>query len=283
MTLFDWLWILLIANLLLIPYLQRYFLILSRLNLIRLIENQQQARVITMIHRQEMLRFLGLPLTRFLDIEDAEQVLQAIHETPSDKPIDFILHTPGGLALPAEQIAFALSRHQGKVRVFVPHYAMSGGTLIALAADEIIMDTNAVLGSVDPQLGNPRIGYYPAVSVLKALKQPNPNRDDQILILGDVAEKAIKQIRSALVHILQKHTPKAKAERIAQTMSEGRWTHDHPIPSEELKAIGLPVENEIPPEIYQLMQLYPQPSQRWPSVEYLPPSPEPSPPKRPKK
>ena len=37
--------------------------------------------------------------------------------------------------------------------MFVPHYAMSGGTLIAMAAQEIIMDRNAVLGPVDPQIG----------------------------------------------------------------------------------------------------------------------------------
>jgi len=53
---------------------------------------------------------------------------------------------PGGLVLAAEQIAPALRRHSGTVTVFVPRYAMSGGTLIALAADEIVMDPNAVLG-----------------------------------------------------------------------------------------------------------------------------------------
>jgi len=65
------------------------------------------------------------------------------------------------LVLAASQIAHALSRHQAPVRVLVPHYAMSGGTLIALSADEIIMDPNAVLGPVDPQLSE-----YPAASVL---------------------------------------------------------------------------------------------------------------------
>jgi len=46
------------------------------------------------------------------------------------------------------------------VTVFVPHYAMSGGTLIALTADEIVMDPNAVLGPVDPQIGNMPAGFH---------------------------------------------------------------------------------------------------------------------------
>ena len=80
--------------------------------------------------------------------------------TPGDGR--WILHTPGGLVLASEQIAQALLRRTGRVTVFVPHYAMSGGTLIALAADEIVMDPNAVLGPVDPQ-----IGEYPAASIMR--------------------------------------------------------------------------------------------------------------------
>src|SRR5439155_9771144 len=53
---------------------------------------------------------------------------------------------------------------QGKVTVFVPHYAMSGGTLIALAADEVVMSPHAVLGPVDPQRGQ-----YPAASLLRVV------------------------------------------------------------------------------------------------------------------
>src|SRR5207244_3355657 len=107
----------------------------------------------------------------------ADNVRCAILLTPPEMRVDLIAHTPGGLVLAAEQIAFALKRHRGKVTVFVPHYAMSGGALIALAGDEIVMDPNAVLGPVDPQLGNQQAAF-PAASILRALAQPNPNRDD---------------------------------------------------------------------------------------------------------
>ena len=80
-----------------------------------------------LIHRQESISLLGIPISRYINIEDSEQVLRAIRLTPANVPIDLILHTPGGLVLATEQIARALIRHQAKVSVFIPHSAMSGG------------------------------------------------------------------------------------------------------------------------------------------------------------
>ena len=146
---------------------------------------------------------LGLPFGRYIDIDDSEQLLRAIRLTPAEMPIDLLLHTPGGLVLASDQIAYALKRHDGRVTVIVPHYAMSGGTLVALAADEILMDPDAVLGPVDPQLGSLPRGSWPAASILKALEQDNPNRDDETLILGDVARKAIDQVRATVRELLE--------------------------------------------------------------------------------
>jgi ClpP class serine protease len=162
-------WIILLIQIF-IPLFQKRFLAAKRLGIMRNIEKKRQSRVITMLHRQETMSLLGFPIARYIDIEDSEHLLRAIRMTPEEMPIDLVLHTPGGLVLASEQIACALKRHPGKVTVFVPHYAMSGGTLIALAADEIVMDPDAVLGPEDPQLGSSQTGYYPAASILKALE-----------------------------------------------------------------------------------------------------------------
>ena len=104
-----------------------------------------------------------------------------------------VLHTPGGLVLAALQIAQAVRDHKSKVIVFVPHYAMSGGTLVALAADEIVMCKHSVLGPIDPQLGD-----SPAASLLKVVEQkPVAEIDDQTLIRADVGRKAIAQVKQA--------------------------------------------------------------------------------------
>ncbi len=253
-----------------IPYLQRRALVGRRLAAMRNVERKRNSRLVVMIHRQETISFLGLPLTRFIDIEDSEQLLRVIRMTPTEMPLDIVLHTPGGLVLASEQIARALQRHKGKVTVFVPHYAMSGGTLIALAADEIQMDPDAVLGPVDPQLGSPFSGSYPAASILKALEQPNPNRDDQTLILGDVARKAQSQVYDVVLSLARDNMPADRAQELAKALSDGRWTHDYPISFEQAGELGLPVKGELPREIYELMDLYPQSGLRRPSVQYVP-------------
>jgi len=269
-------WILVLLQVF-IPLIQQRMQAGRRLMVLRAIETRRSSRVITMIHRQETMSLLGLPIARYIDIEDSEQVLRAIRLTPPEMPIDIILHTPGGLVLAAEQIASALKRHKGNVTVFVPHYAMSGGTLLALAADQIVMDPDAVLGPVDPQLGGPQ-GSYPAASILKALEQPNPNRDDQTLILGDIARKALQQVHQAVYNLLLEHQTPEKANEIARTLSDGRWTHDYPINCDEARSLGLLVSDAMPREMYELMDLYPQTRQRRPGVEFIPAPYRPTPP-----
>jgi len=262
-------WILILIQIF-IPLVQKRILMYKRLKTMQSIEKKRQSRVITMIHRQETMNLLGFPIARYIDIEDSEQVLRAIRMTPKEMPIDLVVHTPGGLVLASEQIACALKRHPGKVSVFVPHYAMSGGTLVALAADEIVMDPDAVLGPVDPQLGSPQGGYYPAASLLKALEQPNPNRDDQTIILGDVARKAIDQVYQTVYKLLLEHQTPEKAAELARMFSEGRWTHDYPIDFEQAKQMGLLVSDQMPEEVYELMEFYPQSKQQRPGVEFIP-------------
>ena len=264
-TLTNILWFIIMASFFM-PLVERRMLESARLRLLRKLEQERGSRAIALIHRQEAMSLLGIPLVRYIDIDDSEDVLRAIRLTPDDMPIDVILHTPGGLVIAAEQIAMALARHPAKVTVFVPHYALSGGTLIALAADEIIMDEDAVLGPLDPQLGE-----YPAASVLKVVEQKDRNEiDDRTLILADVAEKAIRQVREFVEELLKRKMDPEPAAELAQALTEGRWTHDYPISVERARELGLPVTTGIPDTVHELMALYPQPAQRRPSVQYIP-------------
>ncbi|MGC9009353.1 MAG: SDH family Clp fold serine proteinase [Sulfolobales archaeon] len=251
------------------PQLQMRALMSARLRLIRDIERRYGWRVITMIHRQERIGFLGFPVYRYIDIEDSEAVIRAIRNTPPNQPIALILHTPGGLVLAASQIAMALKKHPGKKIVIIPHYAMSGGTLIALAADEIIMDPDAVLGPLDPQIPVKDV-VYPAPSLVKIAKMKGSNAGDDFLALADVAEKAIREIQDLIVRLLSDRVGVEKATEIAKVLTEGRYTHDYPITVEEAKQLGLNINTNVPPEVYDLMDLYPQAIQHRPGVEYLP-------------
>ena len=169
-------------------------------------------------------------------------------------PIDLVVHTPGGLVLASEQIARALHKHPAKVTVLVPHYAMSGGTLLALAADEIVMDDNAVLGPVDPQ-----IGQWPAASIIKvAESKPIERVERRDTDPRRPLAQGQKQIKEFVLMKLLDDFPADRANELADKLSSGQWTHDYPLTIDQLAELGLPVKTELPREVYDLMDLYPQ-------------------------
>jgi ClpP class serine protease len=249
------------------PVLRQRMRDAMRMRKIAQLERQRDSRVILLVHRQETMRLLGFPIVRYIDINDSEEVLRAIQLTDADLPLDLILHTPGGLVVAALQIARALRDHKGKVTVFVPHYAMSGGTLIALAADEIVMCSHSVLGPIDPQLEQ-----SPAASLLRVVEQkPVAEIDDKTLIMADIGRKAIAQVKNAATMLLERHVPSEQAQKLADKLSAGEWTHDYPILADEAKRLGLPVTTAMPDLVLELMALYPQPVRAQPGgVEYLP-------------
>ena len=254
-VIFNNIWILFIIFTFVYPQLQKSALLRNRRRELEKLGRNRGSNVITLIHRQETISLLGLPISRYIDIDDSEEVLRAIRLTPDETPIDIIIHTPGGIALAATQIALALEAHPAKKTVMIPHYAMSGGTLIALAADEIMMDPHAVLGPVDPQLGDQQ-GMYAASSILKVVETKKTDElDDRTLYLAEESRKALAQIKA-----------------LVQKLVSGKYTHDFPVTAEEAcELLGACVNRELPREVYSLMSLYKMENRpRRPSVEFVP-------------
>lgn len=256
---------LVVALMVLQPLLVGRWLQLKRVQAIRAIEKSHGTRVITMIHRQEKRSLFGFSVSRHIDLEDAQTIIAAIKETPGDLPIDLVVHTPGGLVLAAMQIARAIEAHPAKVSVYVPVYAMSGGTLIALAADQIVLGEFSVLGPIDPQIAG-----LPAASIVKARdSKPLADSFDLTLVLADVSEKALDQVKRGAVELLTPRLDQDAAEALADKLTGGHWTHDYALTATEARALGLPVKVGMPKEIMRLMKLYPQPVQQS-GVEFLP-------------
>jgi len=256
---------LVVAFMVLQPLLVGRWLSLQRAQAIRGIEKAHGTRVITMIHRQEKRSLFGFSMSRHIDLEDAQTIIAAIKETPRDMPIDLVVHTPGGLVLAAMQIARAVEAHPAKVTVYVPVYAMSGGTLIALAADEIVLGEFSVLGPIDPQIAG-----LPAASIVKARdSKPLSENFDLTLVLADVSEKALEQVQRGAVELLTPRLDEASAKALAAKLAGGHWTHDYALTATEARDLGLPVKVDMPKDVMKLMKLYPQPVQQS-GVEFLP-------------
>jgi ClpP class serine protease len=168
-------------------------------------------------------------------------------------------------ALRRAQAIRAVEAHPAKVTVYVPVYAMSGGTLIALAADEIVMGEFSVLGPIDPQI----LGF-PAASIVHARDaKPAEHVFDLTFVLADVGEKALAQVKHGAVELLTPRISQSDAEHLAEQLAGGRWTHDYALTAKEATALGLPINVGMPRIVLDLMKLYPQPVQTS-SVEYLP-------------
>ena len=265
MDLSSLMWIV-FAVLALQPLLMGRWMVYQRLQAIHAIEAKRGTRVITMIHRQERRSLFGFSVARHIDLEDAQTIIAAIKETPPDKPIDLVLHTPGGLVLAAMQIARAIEAHPAKVTVLVPVYAMSGGTLIALAADEIVLGEFSVLGPIDPQIAG-----LPAASIVKARNSkpvaqvfdltlgagrrqregtgPGEARRGRTADAADGAGQGRGTRRQARGRTLDARLC-ADRDRGARTRACPWWTG-------------------MPSEVMELMKLYPQPVQRT-GVDFLP-------------
>lgn len=256
----------LMAIMLLQPAVKRGMLEAARGGLLVQLEKKRKSRVIALVHRTEVMNLFGFPVMRFIDIQDSEELLRAIRLTSDTMPIDIILHTPAGLSLGAEQIAHALRRHKGKVTVFVPHYAMSGGTMIALVADELVMCRDAVLGALDPI-----VGQYPAASLISVADKKSVDCiSDETFMQIEQARKAVQQTRATTVELLKKRLPQEDAERLAGIITSGSHTQDYPLGVDEISAIGLTVNTDMPLEVFQFMNLFPQQTQRRPSVDFIP-------------
>jgi ClpP class serine protease len=231
------------------------------------IQRLRGSRVIAIIHRETHPGGIpfGDPERSYIDLNDFEGVVTAISMTSDDRPLDIILHTEGGEALAALQIARAVKAHPAKKTVFVPYFAMSGGTLIALAADEIVMSEHAVLGPIDPQIGG-----LPAASIIKVARdKPIAAINDFTLIQADVAQKAMDQMRRQACELMEGTYNHDGSCAISDELASGKWTHSYPITVPGALELGLNVSTKMPREVVELIALYPG-ATRAPSVQYLP-------------
>src|SRR5690606_36474331 len=113
-------------------------------------------------------------------------------------------------------------------------------------------------GPIDPQI----LGL-PAASLVKA-RDSKPLSDvwDLTLVLADVSEKALAQVKRGAVELLTPRLDEAAAEAIADKLAGGHWTHDYALTAAEAKSLGLAVKVGMPLDILELMKLYPQPIQQ---------------------
>jgi ClpP class serine protease len=224
------------------------------LDVIGKLEAQRKSRVIAIIHRENLE-------SDYLAINDLEDVLAALHNTPEDKPLDIVLHTLGGGSLEATQIARAIKAHKGRTTAFIPYYAMSAGTFIALACDEIVMSPQACLGPIDPQYG------FPAATFVNVTRQKPPEAtSDVFLAYADIAKKALLESKEEACELMQGTYSHDGSCSITDELSSGKWTHGRPISVTVAREMGLNISTAMPKEVFDLVRVHRVPPKGGPSV-----------------
>jgi ClpP class serine protease len=219
-----------------------------RAQLIQELEEERGTRVLTLIHRKE-------PWSASDDepeivLEDSEAILQQVRETPPDKPIDFIVHTEGGLTFAADLMAMALRYHKAKVTVMVPFYAMSDGTYLVLAADEIMMERCSILAPVEPLVDD-----MPANAVMAILKRkPIETISDRTILQAEAARMEAENAKEFVKWLLIDKMNEEQATQVANFLVGGFMASTTPITLDVARAIGLNVVEGVPEKVQQLFE-----------------------------
>lgn len=225
-----------------------------RQSIIEDLERERGTKVITMIHKKELWTQPGEDPE--IGIEDTVKVLMEIQKTPKDKPIDMIIHTPGGYAVAAQMMAMAIKFHPAKVTVMVPFYAMSGGSLMSLAAGEIRMEKYSVLGPVDPQIPTPS-GMHPAGALATLMKtKPIQTISDKMVILAETGNLEIENAKAFVMWLLEGKMDKQQAESVADFLARGYMAHATPITLDVARSLGLNVVEGVPDKVYELFKTF---------------------------
>jgi len=223
-------------------------ILVRRAQLIKELEDERGSRVITLIHRKE-------PWSASDDepeivLEDSEVILQQVRETPPDKPIDFIVHTEGGLTFAADLMAMALRYHKAKVTVMVPFYAMSDGTYLVLSADEIMMEKCSILAPVEPLVDD-----MPANAVMSILKRkPIETIADRTILLAESARMETENAKEFVKWLLIDKMNEEQATQVANFLVGGFMASTTPITLDVARAIGLNVVEGVPEKVHQLFE-----------------------------
>lgn len=239
----------------------------ARQELIRSIQSRTERRLIC---------YVGGPLSS-ISSADIPPFVDLLHDIKRGDDLDLLLHTPGGDVDQAERIVLICRKRvgDGSFRVVVPDSAKSAGTLIAIAADEIIMGEPSELGPIDPQVtittqnGEPM--QRPAQSFLDGLEEIVNKGEDELSAayfplldkldpaLIDFCRKALKRSEEFATKFLQAHMMKDEPQRAAEVAKElndvkTHLSHGAVIDAGRAQSMGLNVQVLAPED--ELWQAY---------------------------
>jgi ATP-dependent protease ClpP protease subunit len=151
-------------------------------------------------------------------------------EQKKEEDLDLLLQSPGGNIDVAEKLIYMCRTNAKSFRVVVVESAKSAATLIALAADEIIMGYTSELGPIDPQVvittATGQTIDRPARSFLDGLKAIQEEVSEAKGKLSPVYFPLLQQLDPALIDFCKKAI--TRSERFAEKWLKQSQFKDDP-------------------------------------------------------
>ena len=182
-------------------------------------ERYQRQDIIKQIQQQTGLRLIcyvaGSRLECMINQNDTVPFVDLLYNIKEGENIDLLLHTIGGSVDAAEKL-IRLVRSKvgnGQLRVIVPEFAKSAGTVMVLGADCVVMSDTSELGPIDPQMqfsdsrGN--IRWHPVQNYLDAYKEhydkitEHPVNVAAQIMLGKIDPDTVKLCRAVMARARQ--------------------------------------------------------------------------------
>ncbi len=163
------------------------------------------------------------------------------------KDFNLILYTPGGEIFSAMYISRLLKKYEGNIKSFIPTFAMSGGTLLALSTDEIFMNEYSCLGPVDPQLGS-LFKFGSAKAWKEIVKFKGKKAEDSSISMKMMGEQYTKSIKENISELIGSKMNNKDKKELVKLLVSGDVEHGMNITKEMLQSIGLKI-GEIQPKM----------------------------------
>ncbi len=227
-------------------------------------------------HRQELIRSIeekwggrlicyvsGRQAT--IDRDDTAGFMELLDNIRPEVDVDLLLHTRGGDVDAAEKLVTLVQATvgSGKLRVIIPDFAKSAGTLITLGADVLIMSDSSELGTIDPQiwtddgLGNLTchsvLSYLDAYKTHSEMLRESPSDPVARLMLEKLDPTTLRHYEAIRdrARSFAEDQLKRKGHNFSQIASAlldiTRWpSHGQMIKWQDARDLGLPVQY-LPP------------------------------------
>lgn len=154
---------------------------------------------------------------------------------------DLILHTPGGEIFSSLAISRLIKQYPGKIRAIIPMYSMSGGSLLALSCDEIVMTPNACIGPIDPQISS-LFKFGSAKAWEKIVQFKGKKAEDQSISFAMMGKQYTKSIQQHLKNVIDFDLSSSQKERFVKFLTDGNVEHSYPLTVLDLERVGIKVD-----------------------------------------